>query len=393
MDDFLSLAETLKSRPIGPNYIKNADPDKDFSSQVEISGSTASVVLRDEPGVITEGTAYDFLVKEKLNPEEWEVTSFRRSEWQSPNGETLESVRYSFAKRQDTSSFVMPDLADIHAMAKDAVVNRPDEGSKNISVVTCLADYQAGKRDVNGGFVEVFTRLEETKHKWIKYVKSVNPEEIILFDLGDSIEGFECTASEDRTNDLSLTEQIRVWRRVFWSWIETAASLAPCVKVVSVPSNHASVRRGRNKMGLPDDDFGIEVLAQVSDMAKVYPEKFGHVTFHSPEDYLESVVVRAVGGLHIGAAHGHQVKSPSGIENWLARQALGNNPMSYADITLFGHYHHFASAHYGKNKTYFIAPSSDPGSSWYSNNSGNYSKAGILTMTVDNYDWNNLVIL
>ena len=394
MTDLVELANKLKSRPVGPTYSKPTDPDKEFSSQIEVSGSTANVVLRDAPGTITEGTAFDFLSKEKLNPAEWEITSFRKSEWQSPNGETLESVRYSFAKKVDADAqSVLPDLADIHEMAKKAAAKKPASVTTGKSNITCLADYQVGKVDVAGGFLEVFSRLKVTQDKWSEYIKATNPEEILLFDLGDSIEGFECTASEDRTNDLSLSEQIRVWRRIFWSWIELAASLAPAVRVISVPSNHASIRRGRNKLGLPDDDFGIEVLAQVSDMANVYPEKFGHVTFHSPADYAESVVIKTIGGKYIGAAHGHQVKSPNGFESWLAQQALGNNPLSYADISLFGHFHHYEARDYGRNKTFFIAPASDTGSSWYSNNSGNYSKAGILTMTVDEDTWNNLVIL
>ena len=389
--DYKALADVLRARPVGATYVKNADPDKDFSSQIEVSGSTASVVIRDEPGTITEGTAFDFLTKEKLNPDEWEITSFRKSEWQSANGETLESVRYSFAKKASASGgLVLPDLDDIHKMAKEAVVVVPKKSHDGVSVITCLADAQLGKVDSGGGFVEIFTQMEKAKARWVEYVKQVQPQEILLFDLGDSVEGFECVASEDRTNDLSLSEQIRVWRRVFWSWIETAASLAPRVKIISVPSNHASIRRGRNKMGLPDDDFGIEVLAQVSDMASVYPEKFGHVTFHSPKDFHESVVVKAVGGKYVGAVHGHQMKSPNGIEQWLANQALGNNPLSHADIVLLGHYHHFASKSYGDKKTYFIAPASDPGSSWYSNNSGNHAAPGVLVMTLDDTEWSGL---
>ena len=393
MTDNAKLVEALKSRPVGPVFTKNADPEKDFFKQVEVTDKTANVVIRDEPGTITEGTAYDFLVKEKLNPDEWEVSSFRRSEWQSPNGEVLESTRFSFVKKAaEGSSAYLPDLSDIEKAAKKSVVKRPKSTNSSVSLVTCLADAQIGKVDLRGGIEGIFVGMESAKATWVENVKAVKPEEIILVDLGDSVEGFECVPSEDRLNDLSLTEQIRVWRRIFWSWIDTAASLAPTVKVISVPSNHASVRRGRAKMGLPDDDFGIEVLAQVSDIAAVHPEKYGHVSFLSPNDFEESIVIKAVGGLHIGAVHGHQLKSPNGIEDWLAKQHLGENPMSFADIALFGHYHHLKIGEVGRGKTYMIAPASDPGSSWYSNNSGNYSKPGVLTFTVDENGWSNLNI-
>ena len=43
--DYKALADVLRARPVGATYVKNADPDKDFSSQIEVSGSTASVVI------------------------------------------------------------------------------------------------------------------------------------------------------------------------------------------------------------------------------------------------------------------------------------------------------------------------------------------------------------
>lgn len=396
MTEKKTLLETLRSRPVGPTQpSRGGDPEKDFSSQIEVSGSTASITVRDEPGAVNEGTAKEFLEKEGLSPDEWQVTGFRRSEWTSPTGDTLESVRFSFSRvaPESSSSLVLPDLDDLHKSVKKAKTKKPKKVESNgLTVVGMLADPQVGKHDLNGGTERILQNLEESLDKWVDYIKTHKPEEIILLDLGDAIENFECVASEERTNDLSLTEQLRVWRRVFWSWIYTAASLAPKVKVASVPSNHCQVRRGKNRMGHPDDDYGIEILTQVADMASVYPEKYGHVEFYTPQGYSESLTITSVSGKVVGAAHGHQVSKPDALEGWLARQALGENPVSYADLVAFGHFHHLTVREYGRNKTYFIAPSSDPGSYWYSNNSGNYSKNGVLTLTLDESGWDNMKI-
>src|SRR5690606_11985877 len=98
-------------------------------------------------------------------------------------------------------------------------------------------------------------------------------------------EGFESSPNAERTNDLSQTRQIRVWRRVLWRWVEVLSKLVEELEVVSVPSNHCSVRRGKQVLGDPLDDWGIEVLSQVADIAAVNPEAFGHVKCIVPNEW------------------------------------------------------------------------------------------------------------
>ncbi|PSL04162.1 hypothetical protein CLV30_106167 [Haloactinopolyspora alba] len=392
------LTEKLKAAPPAP--ASRRAPQAVFSSRVDINSlkGEAEVELNDEPGVVTEGTALEFLEKEGQDPSLWEVVSLRRSEWDSPGGNRLEATRVSFRRRERAAEHdLMPDLDDLHAaveraVAADAWID-PDFGIPQVTNVAVIADPQAGKVDHRGGTSELLQRLEMSLARWAAYVQEQQPEEIILADAGDAIENFESVGSQDRTNDLQLTEQIRVWRRVFWKWIDTAAQLAPSVKVLSVGSNHCRVRRGKSEMGTTLDDFGIEVLSQVMDMAEVYPERYGHVEFYAPDQHSESVAVEAVGGRVLGLAHGHQVRNPDQLGKWLAGQALGRTPIGSADIAVFGHFHNLRVQTVGDDRWLFIAPTSDNGSSWFRNLSGAESAPGVMSVTLDSDGWRDLVIV
>jgi hypothetical protein len=397
------LTDKLKATPPAPARAKV--PQVAFSSKVEVStlkGEATVEVDGAEPGAITEGTALEFLEKEGQDPAAWEVVSLRRSEWETANGKTLEATRVSFRRREQSAGVesLMPDLDDLHAaVIRDMqspggnYANLEHSAIPQVTNVAIIADPQAGKVDVRGGTEELLHRLEVSLERWATYVREQQPEEIILADAGDAIENFESQASQDRTNDLQLTEQIRVWRRVFWKWIDTAAALAPSVKVLSVGSNHCRVRRGKNSMGPTSDDFGIEVLSQVMDMASVYPERYGHVEFYAPEEHSESVAIQAVGGKVLGLAHGHQVRNPDQLGKWLAGQALGRTPIGNADIAIFGHFHNLRVQTVGDDRWLFVAPTSDNGSSWFRNLSGAESAPGVMSVTLDEAGWRDLVIV
>jgi hypothetical protein len=258
-------------------------------------------------------------------------------------------------------------------------------------MVVNLADFQVGKTDVLGGTEELLIRSEVGLAQVILAARRQKPEEIILIDVGDSTEGFESSPNAARTNDLQQTEQIRVWRRTFWRWIVALSDLGIPLKVISVPSNHCRVRRGKDAQGPPNDDWGIEVLAQVSDMAGVNPERFAHVEFIMPQEYDEHVTVTLVGGKVLSVAHGHQAGQPNSVPEWAKKQ--GRRSIGVSDIVVVGHFHHFRAVTYGDNQTLFMCPTMDPGSSWYTPSAGEQSDPGILTFMVDEYGWRDLHLI
>jgi hypothetical protein len=281
---------------------------------------------------------------------------------------------------------------DLEALLKDA---RKAARSRKLPTTTAgvtkvinLADFQVGKVDVLGGTEELLIRSEVGLAQVIKSIRRDKPEELVLIDVGDSTEGFESAPNAKQTNDLDQTEQIRVWRRTFWRWIKELSAFGIPLKVISVPSNHCRVRKGKDPQGKPNDDWGIEVLAQVHDIAVEQPDLYSHVEFIMPQDYDEHVTVTLVGGKVLSVAHGHQAGQPNSVPEWAKKQ--GRRSIGLSDIVVVGHFHHFRVVTYGDNQTLFMCPTMDPGSSWYTPSSGEQSDPGILTFLVDEYGWRDL---
>jgi hypothetical protein len=393
----MTLSEAAKALP--PRPVISRSIEKNLTSAIEVRGDTveATVNLSKEDPAKPEGAARSLLERHGLNPDQFVVTGFRSSEWSMPNGELGTSTRFTFARSGSPAATgsALPDLDDLHATIKrdrrKAPVWTVAQDSQTVAVV--LADFQTGKTGARGGTEELLRRSEASLARFERYVKKIKPAEILVLDAGDPVEGFENAGPQERTNDLQLTEQIRVWRRIFWSWIDAAARLAPSVKVAAVPSNHGRVRRGKAEMGTPNDDYGIEVLTQVSDMAGVYPEKYEHVKFFAPSYYEESVAIETVGGKVVGLVHGHQAKQAARMPVWLAGQAAGRSPVGSADIVFAGHYHALQVGTWGDHRYFFIAPTSDAGSDWFRNLSGMESAPGVLAMTIDGEGWRDLAVL
>ncbi|WP_159795572.1 metallophosphoesterase family protein [Puerhibacterium puerhi] len=377
----------------------NRPADKALTRALEVKGDTveATVNLAPDSTTAPEGEARTLLQNYGLDPDEYVVTGLRSSEWTMLGGKVGKSSRFTFARRGSAAAgVVLPDLDDLHRAVKRDRRKAPafKAVAESISVLAVLADLQVGKVDARGGVEELLERLEASLEGFRDYCREVKPEEIILFDAGDGIENFESgDGSSDRTNDLSLTEQIRVFRRVLWTWIDEASRLAPSVKVLSVGSNHCRVRKGKSNMGNATEDYGIEVLTQVADMASVYPERYGHVEFYAPERTSDSVAIEALGGKVVGLAHGHQVSNPDRFPDFLAKQAAGRTPIGTADLVVFGHFHNLRIQTWGDDRWLFVAPTSDNGSAWWRNISGAESAPGVMAMTLDAKGWRDVAVL
>ena len=264
--------------------------------------------------------------------------------------------------------------------------------STTASEVVVLGDFQTGKRDYLGGTPELLERSESALRVVMRKLRRTRPTEILLIDVGDSTELFTSAPNAAQTNDLDQTEQIRVWRRILWRWISEIAKLGISLKVLAVPSNHCRVRDGKRPTGKPNDDWGLEAIAQVADMASVNPEAYGHVEFFVPEVHDEHIAITLVGGKTIGAFHGHQKSSVAAMLQWCEGQAAGRSPVGHADIVFAGHYHHLEINTWGDDRWLFVAPTMDSGSSWYSNLTGRKSRPGVLTLTVDEHGWRDMMV-
>ena len=283
------------------------------------------------------------------------------------------------------------DLEKLQAAARKAVRARPRTTPfEGVTQVIVLGDIQAGKVDRRGGTAELLIRLEHAKQEILRIVKRNKPNEIVLIDGGDGMEGFESSPGADRTNDLQLTEQIRLWRRIMMDWVRELAKVGVVLRVISVPSNHCRVRRGKQNMAHSSDDYGIEVLTQVADICAENPDVYGHVEFFTPGQHEEALALELVGGKVLGVAHGHQVGKPDSFPSYLAGQAAGRTPIGQCDIAVFNHFHNLRVQTWGDGRWFFVTPTMDAGSSWYANNTGTESDPGVLTFVVDQYGWRDM---
>lgn len=286
------------------------------------------------------------------------------------------------------------DDEDLALLAKEArkraKVKPAKHISPNTSLVINLADFQVGKVDELGGTAELLERSEEALARILTHIRGVRPSELVLIDVGDSTEGFESAPNAARTNDLQMTEQIRVWRRIFFRWIDALARLGIPLKVISVPSNHCRVRSGKDALGPANDDWGLEVLAMVADMASTNPGAYEHVEFIVPRTHDEHVTVTLHGGKILTAAHGHQARQPNALVDW----AKGKSPreVRLSDVVVVGHFHHFRAVTFGEDQMLFSCPTMDPGSSWFTPSSGERSRPGVLTFVVDESGWRDIFV-
>ena len=252
--------------------------------------------------------------------------------------------------------------------------------------VVCMADFQIGAVQ-SGGDTEDTVRLVRRALKDIAddLTEPAPYQRIILADVGDSTEGFWNVASQAQTNDLSLTDQIRVVQRLYAEAVRLLAPLCESLCYVAVPSNHCAVRTGigkNSRANAPDDDFGIMISHNIEDILADRPG-FEHVTFHRPTKWEEAVTVEAADGTRVGFTHGHLAGRQSKVPGWFRDLAFGRRSGLYdARILVHGHWHNFAVSQVGDARWIISCPSADRGSDWWTNISGDSTRPAILTFEV-----------
>lgn len=274
---------------------------------------------------------------------------------------------------------------DLEPVFREPIMAKPNP-YKNVirtTPVVCLADVQAGKTGSGGGTDDTIRLVRRALHDIAADLTGPAPyQRIILADVGDSTEGFWNVASQAQTNDLSLTDQIRVVQRLYAEAVRLLAPLCSSLYYVAVPSNHCAVRTGTGKnsrANAPDDDFGIMISKNIEDIIEDRPG-FGHVKFFRPEKWEEAVTVDAADGTRIGFTHGHLAGSQSKVPTWFRDLAFGRRSGLYdARILVHGHWHNFGVRQVGDARWIISCPSADRGSDWWTNISGDSTKPAILT--------------
>jgi hypothetical protein len=322
----------------------------------------------------------EFLIEQGFDPSKIEIYGpIRTSRWQQrEGGDWLVSWRFNFRTRSE----VEIDLPTLYAQARKAAkVAKPKEKNEK-AVVVCWSDTQTGKAgDIRGGTPELIQRIAEKQANLADYLQKEKPDHIYFLNVGDSIEGFESGGNPNRTNDLSLMQQIDLEATFEWETLKLMARYAP-VTAASVGSNHCAWRQGRLKLGTATDDWGIHIQRQ---LARLSSELGLPVKFYEPQPNDESLALDVWGDneMILGLVHGHQASRPDGIVQWWRNQSHGNQPVKDADILIHGHFHHLTIKESGRRNNHsrwvIQCPTLDAGSSWYRTGmGGDDSDPGLL---------------
>ena len=240
-----------------------------------------------------------------------------------------------------------------------------------------MADLQIGKANQRwGGTPETVASVRRSVEKFVQHIISNGIRTAVLVDNGDPIENVFNVSDQVHTNDLSVPDQIRTFRRLMLEVIKTVAPHVDALFYVVVPSNHGAFRTGyKSQGGTVDADFGLEISYQLEDATNESPY-LRHLTYVRPRS-LDETAELEIGGSKLAFNHGHRSGGVFKHGNWWKGMDHGRMPGWNADIFVFGHFHTQATYQSGDGRWVIGAASSDPGSDWFTNVTGETSTRGM----------------
>jgi hypothetical protein len=243
--------------------------------------------------------------------------------------------------------------------------------------VLSMSDLQIGKAMQRwGGTPETLTSARRSIQEFVTHLIENGIRTAIIADVGDPIENIFNVPSQAHTNDLPVTEQIRVFRRLLLEAVKLIAPHVDKLYVVSVPSNHGAFRTGyKSQAGTVDADFGLEISIAVEEAAAENPY-LGHVVFVRPEP-LDLTAELEVAGTKLAFNHGHESGGVFRHGDWWGKQDHGRMAGWDADILVVAHFHTQAVYQSGNGRWVVATASSDPGSDWFTNRTGQSATRGM----------------
>lgn len=280
------------------------------------------------------------------------------------------------------------DVDELLAAVADRTAS-PAPSDAGASFVFLLADTQWGKVDGDGSTGTVarfYGALDRAviRYEHLRERGLAGPVQLLVG--GDCIEGTEASNPLTRV-DLTLTEQVRVYRRTLADAVTAFADLSDQVRVAVVPGNHDDAKRlGKGPAYRYDDSWAIEGASQVAD---VLAAKGYDVGWTFPDRDGMHLTVEA-SGTRIGLLHGHQARGK--METWLASKALARDPIGTADVVCSGHFHHLRLEQYGPT-TWMQTGALDGGSTWWEHIGGLSAPPAAVTFVTANGRWNGLEVV
>ena len=281
------------------------------------------------------------------------------------------------------------DLDDLQNL-KDSMdawrpaVNRSVQSGPGAYMVV-PSDQQIGKKQGAGGTDLSVARIQRGTENAVDRLTRLRKAGLVfgtgvLALPGDHVEGNTSQGGRLQglaASDLGQTEQTRVARRLLLSQVKTLAPLFEHFIIPVVNGNHDDATR--NVSADAADGWNVEIASSVQDIIQENPA-FQHVEFRYPASGHQTLAVK-IDDTMLGLFHGHQFTGD--VRKYLSGQAVGRTSLGDCDLWVSGHYHHFKSTDIG-DRLWVQAPTTDPGSDWWRDRSGDVSRPGILTVAFGN---------
>jgi len=357
----------------GSDNIMKDIPDA-WRPRSEIGNDGGFIVSTPRPDGNTPG-AEEIIREANLDPNEWAVTSHRRSRWQRYDGEWLESFKINVVP---VKSSIENDF-DAEKLIESMMNWRPESSidfEGDLTAVYSLGDTQYGKDDTPAIVDRVLRSFAEAveHHKFLQSKYKIG--QIALPQLGDCIEGM--TSQKGKVmgrHDIGVAQQVQVGRRILMNQIKAMAPFASKIIVPVVPGNHDEVQRFL--VSRPEDSWQIEIVRAVEDACLENEFLKDRVEFRYPAKDDSTLAVNLSGTLY-GMAHGHQARD---MVKWWSGQVMGRCSVANADILNVGHLHHYDVQSVGM-RLFIQNPAMDNGSAWFRDKSGLESHPGITSLVV-----------
>lgn len=407
------------TEPLGGYAVNAAAPakhehPKGWEPHVEETGNTATAVS--QPMETANPDEEELIRGWNLDPKLWRIVgpvNCRR--WQS-----VVAIRDDKGKTIDTKTvwlhYFKANLERIDPVRESQLASLIEEIRTHIPIpfappkgddatVIAIADPQIGKGDQGGtpraaaNWLRSISAFEERVPSLRAQGKSHGA--LYVLGMGDLIENCDGFYPQQAyRTDRNLTDQITIVRRLILKSLERWAPLFERVVVACVGGNHGENRKDGKSFTDFADNHDVGVFTQVEDVLDANRAAYGHVSFSIPKDSLSQTL--DMGGEIAGMTHGQVFgKGAAGQPakraiDWWMKQAHGGQPIGEARIMFTAHYHHLLVTEAGW-KTHFQCPSLEPGSDWYTNQTGLAARPGMLTVrigrNVSESGWADLEVL
>ncbi|GAA1411855.1 hypothetical protein AUR04nite_00700 [Glutamicibacter uratoxydans] len=386
------LEELTKTRQVAEERaIEKATP-AGWRPSVRTDDGTATVVSKPYESGVTPDER-ELLTAHGFDPELWMITGgVRSTSWdvyipkgaQGEDGEWKDkfyAFRFNAVERPQGRVNVDELLEVLDRVVELPVRQYAHRDGSDRSYVVAFGDLQLGKVDGDGteGTLRRFNQSVERARAAIADMRVGKLGHVHLVFAGDCVEGFN---SQKGTNawrtELTITEQVRVLRRLMLHAVTQLAPHADRLTVVSVPGNHDRAMPDTHKTR-SDDSWAIEALEAVRDALEL-SGNYNHVECYVP-GVDEEAVTLSVGGRTLTHIHGHQTRSQAKLWDWWKGQTFGKHASGDADILIHGHYHHWHSEAKG-DRLMIGLPALESESAWWRQTTGETGNPSGLTFTL-----------